>query len=72
MGNCPKCGSQEIYEVTVDQDVMGNYVRALVCSDCDYVIDQQDSAFQCLHCNYERDEVGHKWCLECGEYLGER
>lgn len=70
--NCPKCGSDELHEVTVDQDPMGNDLRAIVCFKCDHVYDQQDHAGQCLHTNYEVDEIGRGWCLECGDYLGER
>lgn len=69
---CPKCGGDEFTEITVDQDMMGNDLRAIICTKCEYIMDEQAHAGQCLHQNIERDEIGRKWCLECGEYLGER
>lgn len=69
---CPKCGSDEFTEITVDQDMQGNDLRAIICTKCEYIMDEQDHAGQCLHQSIEKDIIGRKWCLECGEYLGER
>ncbi len=69
---CPKCGGKEIEEMVIEQDRMGNDLHGLVCMNCDHVVDQQDSAGQCLHLNYETDAIQRMWCIECGEYLGER
>lgn len=71
---CPSCGSDEMTEVVVGQDPMGNDLHAVVCAngDCDHVYREQDSAFDCLHVEVERDEIGCRWCCECGDYLGER
>ncbi len=69
---CPKCGSDEYHEVTYDQDYQGNDLRQIICANCEEVLDQQDTAGQCLHQNYEIDEIGRGWCIECGDYLGER
>jgi len=69
---CPKCGSREIHELDVDQDIMGNYITAIVCMDCEHELMRQDYSGQCLHLTYYRDEIGRKWCSECDDYLGER
>lgn len=71
---CPKCGSDEMTEITGDQDPRGNDIRALVCAngDCDHVYREQSDTWECLHTSWERDEIGRKWCAECGDYLGER
>lgn len=70
--NCPKCGSAQIDEVTIDQDEMGNDIRALICAKCDTTVAEQADAFDCLHINIEWDMIGRKWCVDCGDYLGER
>lgn len=73
---CPKCGSREIDDVVVDQDPLGNDIRAIVCGnpDCDprHVYYEQGYTSECLHLEWERDEIGRYWCAECGNYLGER
>jgi hypothetical protein len=71
---CPKCGGQEFTEVTYDQDMQGNDLRMVICAngDCEYEMDRQDHAGQCLHPNVEIDLIDRRWCLECGDYLGER
>jgi len=69
---CPKCGSEEIVETTVDQDRMGNDLDGLVCLQCGEVIAEQGDAYECLHTEVERDEIGRRWCVRCGAYLGER
>jgi len=71
---CPKCGCDEQTIVTIDQDQMGNDLHAIVCAngDCDYVYEEQDDAYECLHYEVEVDEIGWAWCVDCGDYLGER
>jgi hypothetical protein len=70
---CPKCGSNEMTEITIDQDRQGNDIRAIVCAngDCDHVYREQSDTFDCLHSEVEIDEIARCWCITCGEYLGE-
>lgn len=69
---CPMCGSEQVHDVEMDQDRMGNSIYGTVCFDCEFVLEQQDYAGQCMHHVIERDEIGRNWCMDCGKYLGER
>lgn len=71
-GKCGYDGRDGWQEIFVDQDPMGNDLYGLCCPQCEEVVLEQETAGQCLHLEYERDEIGRYWCAECGEYLGER